>query len=381
MSVTPAQAGAPLDPGQRRDDGSAFIRTFPCVSCGAKLSFAPGTKSLKCEYCGARNEIEGREAEVEELDFATFVAQLEGQAETMEEELVRCQKCGAEQHLPGDHFAAHCAFCAAPIVSKGYARRLVKPSALIPFEGTREMAQEEFRKWVRRQWLAPAELKRLARSDAAMTGTYLPFWTYDCRTASDYQGERGEDYGVDERYTSMDAQGKPMTKTRRVVHTRWEPRSGHVECLHDDVLVMASESLPHALRGATLEWNLKTLVPYQPEYVSNYRAVAYRIGLKEGFPLARDTIDARVYRRVCKDIGGDHQRVHRIDTRYDEVRFKHVLLPVWLSAYRFGDKTYRFIVNGQTGEVAGEAPTSWQKVTFIAIGVAIWVIFLIWLFG
>ena len=359
---------------------ASFIRTFPCGSCGAKLSFAPGTKSLQCEFCGARNDIEGNEAAVEELDFEAFVAQLEGQAETFEEEMVRCEKCGAEQRLPGDHFAAHCAFCAAPLVSKSYARRAIKPRAVIPFQVTRDQAQEAFRKWVRGLWLAPGELKRMARSDAAMTGTYLPFWTYDCNTASEYEGERGEDYWTSETYTTKNSSGQSITQTRQVKRTNWSPASGHVECFHDDVLVIASESLPHSLRGALREWNLKALVPYQPEYVSNYRGEAYRIGLKDGYTEAKHAIDAQVHDRIRQDIGGDQQRVHRVSTRYDAVKFKHLLAPAWVSAYRFGDKTFRFLVNGQTGDVAGESPVSWQKVTLIAIGVIIWVIFLIWLF-
>ena len=49
-----------------------------------------------------------------------------------------------------------------------------------------------------------------------------------------------------------------------------------------------------------------------------------------------------------------------------------VLLPLWIAAYRYQDKTFRFLVNGQTGEVQGEAPTSWFKVVMvIAIVVAI----------
>jgi len=36
----------------------------------------------------------------------------------------------------------------------------------------------------------------------------------------------------------------------------------------------------------------------------------------------------------------------------------------------FGAKTYRFVVNGQTGEVQGEAPISWIKVGIIAAVVA-----------
>ena len=42
--------------------------------------------------------------------------------------------------------------------------------------------------------------------------------------------------------------------------------------------------------------------------------------------------------------------------------FKHVLLPVWIAAYRYNGKVYRFLVNGQTGEVVGVAPWSVAKI-------------------
>ena len=364
------------DPNQATpgSDPKAFIRTFPCAGCGAKLTFAPGTRILKCEFCGTSNDIAEDDGRVEELDFDTYLKALEGRQETAEAEVVKCAKCGAEQQLPDHHFAAHCAFCAAPIVSKSYASRRIKPKSIVPFQVDRASAQEAFRKWVRGLWLAPGALKKYAQSDAAITGTYLPFWTYDCRTASDYRGERGEHYYTDETYTTRNASGQSVTQTRRVQHTRWEPAAGHVERFHDDVLVLASQSLPHSLRGATLQWNLKALVPYQPEFVSGYRAEAYQVGLHEGFPAAREIIDANIHTLVCRDIGGDVQRVHHIATRYDDVKFKHVLLPVWMSAYRFNNKTYRFLVNGQTGEVAGESPLSWQKVTWIVVIVVVLVI-------
>lgn len=343
---------------------ATFIKTFPCGGCGAKLSFAPGTRELQCEFCGTRNAIAENDARVEELDFEEFLKGLEGREETVEDEVVKCEKCGAEQQLPDHHFAAHCAFCSAPIVSKGYARRHVKPRAMVPFQVDRRRAQEAFRRWVKGLWLAPKELQRYAQSDAAMTGTYLPFWTYDCATDSAYQGERGEDYYTTETYRS---QG--VTKTRRVQHTRWHPASGRVQAFHDDVLVMASQSLPPRLRGAASAWNLKALVPYQPEFVSGYRAEAYQVGLREGYPLAKQEIDAQVMSLIRRQIGGDRQRVRQVSTQYTDVRFKHVLLPVWLSAYRFRDKTFRFLVNGQTGDVAGESPLSWFKVTWLVVGV------------
>ncbi len=348
----------------------AFIRTFPCTGCGARLAFAPGTRELRCEFCGASNAFGEDDARIEELDFDAWLKELEAGGETADQEAVRCEKCGAEQQLPDHHFAAHCAFCAAPIVSKTYARRGIKPKSIVPFQVDRRRAQEAFRKWVRGLWLAPGELKRYAQSDAALTGVYLPFWTYDCRTASDYAGERGEDYYTTESYQTTES-GRSVTRTRQVKHTNWFPASGHVEHFHDDVIVMASRSLPPSLRGAAQGWDLRGLQPYQPEFVSGYRAEAYQLGLREGFAVARDTIDAQVNGLIRRDIGGDQQRVHRVDTRYSDVKFKHVLLPVWISAYRFGDKTFRFLVNGQTGEVAGESPLSWFKVTWLVLAVIV----------
>jgi len=359
---------------------NAFIKTFPCTGCGAKLSFSPGTRDLKCEYCGTANAIAENDDRVEELDFATFLKALEGNMESSEVEEVKCGKCGAEQTLSGSLFAGHCTFCGAAIVSKSYASRRIKPKSIVPFQVNKARAQESFRRWVKGLWLAPNDLKRYAQSDAGLTGVYLPYWTYDCHTESDYRGERGDDYYTNETYTTQNAKGESVTETRRVKHTRWSPASGHVEHFHDDVLVPASKSLPPGISDSVTRFNLKGLVPYQPEFVSGFQAEAYQVGLREGFPIAKTVIDGTIGALVRRDIGGDQQRIHSVSTRYDDVKFKHVLLPAWISAYRYRDKAYRFLINGQTGEVSGESPKSWWKIAFLVAGVLL-VLFLILLAG
>ena len=42
--------------------------------------------------------------------------------------------------------------------------------------------------------------------------------------------------------------------------------------------------------------------------------------------------------------------------------YKHLLLPVYLASYRFRDKPYRVMVNGQTGHVLGDRPYSFGKI-------------------
>jgi LSD1 subclass zinc finger protein len=323
-----------------------FVRTFPCTGCGAKLSFSPGTHDLKCEFCGTANAFTENDARVEELDFEEYLKALEGLQETVEAETVKCGKCGAEQTLADGAFANFCAFCRTPIVGKGYASRHVKPRSIIPFQVDRARAQEAFRAWVRGLWLAPNDLKRYAQSDASLDGVYLPFWTYDCRTTTEYRGQRGRKQGNS---------------------TTWTDVSGRVECFHDDVVVLASPSVPEPLQHSLWQWDTKALVAYQPEYVSGFRAEAYRIGLKDGYVIGRRIIDAQVRSAIRKDIGGSEQKIDKTQTRYSSVSFKHVLLPVWMSAYRYRDRPYRFIVNGQTGLVSGESPTSPWKVALIAL--------------
>jgi hypothetical protein len=72
---------------------------------------------------------------------------------------------------------------------------------------------------------------------------------------------------------------------------------------------------------------------------------------------------AEVIEDDCRhDIGGDEQRVDSVDTEYRDVMFKLMLLPVWIACYLHAGKTYNILVNGRTGEVAGERPYSVAKI-------------------
>jgi hypothetical protein len=323
-----------------------FIRTFPCSACGAKLSFAPGTRTLKCGHCGTENSITGTDGPVEELDYEAQLRALEGEAETVEEQHVRCGNCGASQTLASGVFASHCAFCGAAVTAQGYANRRIKPQSMVPFQLDAGGAQQAFRRWIRSRWLAPLDLARYAQTDAALCGVYLPFWIYDCRTSTDYAGQRG---------------------TRRDKTTDWVRVSGHIDHFHDDVAVLASATLAQPLRESVWRWDTRGLVPYRAEYVSGFQAEAYQIGLKDGFVEARRMIDERIRGMIRREIGGDEQRIDAVATRYSDVGFKHALMPVWISAYRYRDRPFRFLVNGQTGEVVGESPIAWWKVAILVV--------------
>ncbi len=351
---------------------AATQRQFPCKQCGADLKFAPGTEALVCPYCGAENIIATDTSLVEELDFHAQLQQARATHETVEVMVVKCPACGSEVTFDPQIVADECAFCGTSLVQTARAERVLKPQALLPFKVTQAEAREAFRGWIKGLWFAPNDVKKYARHDHGLQGIYLPHWTYDCETATRYTGRRGEYYYVNESYTATE-NGKTVTKTRRVRKTRWYPASGRVQNTFDDVLVAASDSLPRNYTAALEPWDLGDLVSYGDEYLSGFRAESYSVDLENGFELAKDVMAGTINATIRRDIGGDEQQILSKDTRYWDITFKHVLLPLWVSAYRYHGKVYRFLVNARTGEVQGERPWSWIKIT-LAVLLAIAVI-------
>jgi DNA-directed RNA polymerase subunit RPC12/RpoP len=351
------------------DQAAVGAQQFKCKQCGARLEFAPGTDSLECPYCGMRNEIPKPAGRVEELDFDAAIAKAGGAAEQHEVLVVKCRECAAESTLPDNVTSAPCAFCGSSLVTTAESRKAIKPGAVLPFHVTREQAQAIFTKWIAGLWFAPNDVKKLARLEGSLTGVYVPYWTYDCDTTTDYAGERGDYYYTTETYTEM-VNGQSQTRTRQVRHTRWSPAHGRVANDFDDVLVRATSSLPPKYLDELEPWDLPALVPYRDEYLSGFRTDSYQVDLEQGFVRAREIMEPTIVGTIRRDIGGDEQRIHRKDTRYLDVTFKHVLFPVWISAYRYRAKIYRLLVNARTGETQGERPYSVMKIVLLVLAVA-----------
>ncbi|WP_374348843.1 hypothetical protein [Chitinimonas sp.] len=346
---------------------------YPCTSCGAKLEYAPGQHALKCPYCGAENAIEAAAPEaaaeaVEELDFKAYLAKQAGNEPTLERQTVKCPGCGAASQLPPNVTADRCPFCAAPLIaSAAYTQRTIQPKAVAPFDINERDARSRFKNWIDGLWFAPNALKKAHRAENGLKGIYLPYWTYDANTQTPYVGERGDVYFETETYTEDGER-----KTRQVERVRWWPVSGNVSVSFDDVLVPASSSVPRNYAAELAPWRLDRLQPYREDFLSGFTVEAYQLGLEPGFGEAQKQMVPEIEQAICHDIGGDRQRVVSMVPSYYDVTFKHILLPIWLSSYRYGDKTYRFLVNGQTGTVQGERPYSaWKIAGAVAWGVAI----------
>jgi predicted RNA-binding Zn-ribbon protein involved in translation (DUF1610 family) len=344
---------------------------WPCANCGAQLRYAPGQTSLTCDHCGHVQTIapkapRTRARALQELDLERGLRDELADGDMVEVRTTTCPSCGAKVEVTGAVHATSCPFCDTPVVLDTGSERHIKPQALVPFVLTEAEARKAMIGWMGSLWFAPGTLLEYARKGRALTGIYVPFWTFDADTASRYTGERGE-YYYETRTVQVRVNGRMESRQEQVRRTRWYSTSGHVARAFDDVLVMASRSLPERLGNELTPWDLGVLEPYAPEFLAGFQAEGYTVALTDGHGEARAQMSNVIEGDVRRDIGGDEQRISSVETDWRDETFKHILLPIWMAAYKYNGKSYRFLVNGQTGEVQGERPWSVWKIAGAAI--------------
>jgi len=339
---------------------------FPCPGCGGVMVFDVEKQCLSCPYCGNTIAITREEYSVIReypIETAGEKASRDWGGQTT---VIHCDSCGAETVINACQLTSECAFCGSIQIRPQTREDIIRPETLVPFKVDKKSAMDKYRVWLKKRWLSPKNLKVLAREEK-MNGVYIPFWTYDADTHSFYTAEKGTWYYVTETVFVTDSNGKRRPEQRRVRKTRWSFTSGSFRHFFNDILVCASQTESKNLIRKLEPFNLNELVSYKNEYLSGFMAEKYSIGLKEGFNEAKSIIQSELYSMIRRTIVADEVRNLRIKTSYAGVTFKHMLLPVWISAYRYKDKVYKFLVNGQTGEVRGQAPISAIKLTLLIL--------------
>ncbi len=346
-----------------------------CANCGAELKFKPGSHQLKCEYCGYEEFIEQTKSSFEELELRHYLKVVGENAYTDTIDLLNCKHCGANQHVKENYKSLSCVYCGEPLIREDIEKEgWILPGALIPFQLDVKRARGIFKNWVGSIWFAPNELKKAALATDGLRGLYVPYWTFDANLSAAYQGQRGDYY-----YEKRSIRTKNGTKTQQVRKTRWSSASGRVKGFVDDILINASQQkrieIPHEITF----WNTKKLTNFNSKYLSGFVTEKYSVSLKQGHHQSFKEAKKIAHNWIRRDIGGDTQRINHADIELENETFKHVLLPVYISSYRFKGKEYHFYINGQTGALSGTHPYSFWKIFFfcllIIVVIAVFVIF------
>ncbi|MFC3896491.1 hypothetical protein ACFOWZ_33880 [Lentzea rhizosphaerae] len=342
------------------DPRGVASQTYPCGGCGARLEFAPGSTAMRCPYCGFQQEIHAVDRQVREIAYADLAVLPRKPVGTIGAYVFQCPRCAARTET--NETATLCQFCGTPLVIDDAATGQIVPEAVLPFLLDRAAVREAMRGWTSSRWFAPSALKKVSEMESTKS-TYVPHWTYDSQTVSQYRGQRGEYYWVTESYTDGDGN----RQTRRVRRIRWRSAQGTVSRAFDDVLVPGSFVLPVKHVDELAPWPLLEAVPYQPQFLSGHSALRYDVEPEAGFEEAKNRMAPVINDDCRRDIGGDEQRVGSVNTQHHDVTFKLMLLPIWVATYVYAGRNWQILINGRTGEVQGQRPWSRTKIALAVI--------------
>ena len=344
-----------------------------CTDCGGTMDFDPKTGGLLCPYCGHTEAItkavdakadEPESAEELRFEDAEKVANCNWGLAT---KTVICKSCGAESVYDVNQISSTCPYCGSNQVMEASDSQSMAPGGVVPFKIDEKEAANRFTIWIKRRFFAPKAAKETARAKN-FKGIYLPYWTFDADTKSSYSGE----YGKDRKVKKGD---------KEEIITDWYHTNGRYEQFIDDELVCGTNQHETGMLRGVEPFNTTDNKVYKPEYVAGFAAEKYSIGLKDAWEMAKNSIKREltdaVENKIRSEHHADHVRNVSLSTKFSNITYKYLLLPIWVANYKYNDKVYQFMVNGQTGKVSGKSPVSAIKVA-ITVVVSIAVLAFIW---
>ncbi len=349
-----------------------MVVTYKCPNCGSSMEFDGESGKLVCDNCGTQltveeyavrrsggDEGEDREAaaraaeeekafESHSLGEDSYTRAEQTAGETIQVQIFRCPSCGAELMTDEHTVATICSYCGNPGLILDRVSGVQSPKAVLPFRITKEQAVERFLKWTRNGLLTPSDFTSKNTLEK-ITGMYVPYWLYDYRINVDMKARATRSHVTrrgDMEYTYTD-----HYQVYRSVDTEFEK-----------IPVDASKRMDDKVMESLEPYDYQDLKEFEMGYLSGYVADKYDAGSEELQDRAKARAREAAIGVTRSTIGGYHtvqvmdQRVHIQEKQVD-----YVMMPVWVLNYRYQEKDYSFMLNGQTGKLHGKLPISKGK--------------------
>ena len=345
-------------------------------------AIVPSLSSVACPLCGAPND--SYAAHCTQCGGALLDEQVsQGTVATPRILAFQCDGCGSHLSCAPSERAVRCPFCDSPyVVERASDDATPTPDLVVPFAIEKAAADAAFHTWLGTGWFRPGDLMRRAERDGTL-GIYIPCWMFSALAHSQFSAEIGEHWyeTVTETYTTTE-NGKQVTKTRtkQVRHTEWFRLTGRHHRFYSQEVVSGSKGLADAELVRVLPIDSKGARRYRAAYLSGWLAEEASVDREAAWPRANERFESKERANVSAFLPGDEARGLKVATELHRISGSLVLLPIWLVTYRYRDKPYRFLMNGQTGKLTGKGPLSWPRIVAAALGAVALaaLIFFIW---
>jgi predicted RNA-binding Zn-ribbon protein involved in translation (DUF1610 family) len=307
---------------------------------------------MKCPYCGTKFDIATLDEHQKKIksavtgDFdwsATDESVIWEGADFDDLSSAACPSCGAEFFGNKNTAATVCPCCGnAQIITKHLSGGL-KPDYVIPFRLEKKAAVAAMKEFCEGKRLLPDCFVQNNHIENTQ-GIYAPFWLFDA-----------------------EAYGNLCFKTIKIT----SPKGGnehHGSALRNGVLtfekvpVDASEKMNDAFMDAIEPFDYADLKDFHKSFLAGYMAEKYDVSMEKCKTRAELRIEATLENEFKKSVKGYKSvTLENSHIKVKKGKISYGLFPVWVLNTKYNNENYQFIMNGQTGRLAGWLPTDRGK--------------------
>ena len=346
-------------------DASANVLSYKCPCCDAGLVFGQDEQKMVCQYCDNTFDMETVKAyndQAKKVDTSS-ISWEQDQSQTMtaeEEDILQsftCPACAGVLMTDHQTAATFCPYCGNPTVIPNRVSGLLRPDGVIPFSTGKEDAEAAFLRLCKGKPLLPKFFKEQQQLEK-ITGIYVPFWLYDCKSHLDgsYKATRIHTWS-DRDYN--------YTKTEHYLLTR------QAGAEFAGIPMDGSSKMDDSFMESIEPYDYSRMQPFDTAYLSGFLADKYDVEAAAGEQRIRQRVDNSMNELLQPSFIGFHSVIPTSrQLKVDRSKAKYVLLPVWMLNTNYKGKTYTFAMNGQTGKMTGSFPVCPKRTAAWFAGIA-----------
>ena len=334
----------------------AKMQEFKCPCCGGSIEFDSSVQKMKCPFCDTEFDVGtlseyAQTVEGEQPEDMSWSDEAGSEWQDGESEGLRtyvCKSCGGEIVGDANTAATACPFCGSPVVMTGQLSGVLKPDYVIPFKVSKKEAIEKLKMHYKGRPYLPKSFKDDNHIEE-IQGVYVPFWMFDGKAS----GEVSYKATTSKVYEKGDEE---ITETRHYEVSR----AGSIG--FEKIPVDASSKMPDDHMDSIEPYDYSGLKEFSTAYLPGFLADKYDVSVKDSQKRADTRCASTLEDALRGTVTGydsctlEHKQ---IDLKRGKVHY--ALLPVWMLHTKWNGQDFLFAMNGQTGKMVGDLPTSKGK--------------------
>ena len=335
------------------------VTNYQCPACTGPVHFAGESGKLECDFCGNSYEVSTIETLYADKEQAAAEAgpgnwdvseagSPWSEAEAAGIKAYTCPSCGGEIICDATTVATSCVYCGNPTVAPGQLGGMLKPDYVLPFKLDKAAAMAALKNHYKGKLFLPKVFASANRLED-IKSVYAPFWLFDGRAEAD----------VVFRATRVSTR---TSGDEKITTTEYYRVSRRGKVSFEKVPVDGSTKMPDEHMDAIEPYDYAELKPFSTAYLPGHMADKYDQDAAVCATRANDRIRVSAQDAVRKTVVGyDSVTPEHTNIQIEQGEIKYAMLPVWMLTTKWQNKTYIFVMNGQTGKLVGDLPTDMSR--------------------